>query len=231
MMKRIVVLLALVSAISIGLPGNAVASRRVVGHITGYNTASLSVIDREIVTVTLDDRTAYTRIVTQKPWQANTALNASALGIGRFVTVHLRENEPGIAEWVQIALDGPGAFAANPSPTLSAPAPAQAPAPASTSDLLTNKQVRELIAGAKTPADHVKLQQHYLALAAKYEADVTEHAADAVAYRKNPTFADSKHPTGPGTAAHCDRWAELDRQAAKEARDLATAHEHMAAVK
>jgi hypothetical protein len=51
------------------------------------------------------------------------------------------------------------------------------------------------------------------------------------AYRKNPTFLESKTPGGPGTAAHCERFAELDRQAAKEARDLASAHEHMAAAK
>jgi hypothetical protein len=98
-------------------------------------------------------------------------------------------------------------------------------------DLLTSKQVKELIATAKTPADHVKLQKHFTALAAKYEADATEHAAEAVAYRKNPSFMDSKHPVNPGTAAHCDRFAELDREAAKEARDLASAHEHMAVAK
>jgi hypothetical protein len=99
------------------------------------------------------------------------------------------------------------------------------------SDLLTAAQVKELIATAKTPAEHVKLQNHYLALAAKYDVDATEHAAEAVAYRKNPSFMDSKHPVNPGTAAHCDKFAELDREAAKEARDLASAHEHMAAAK
>ena len=99
------------------------------------------------------------------------------------------------------------------------------------SDLLSSQQVKDLIATAKTPADHVKLQKHFLALAAKYEADAKEHAAEAQAYRKNPSFMESKNPVGPGTAAHCDRFAELDREAAKEARDLAAAHEHMAAAK
>jgi hypothetical protein len=94
-----------------------------------------------------------------------------------------------------------------------------------TSDLLTARQLTALIATAKTPADHVKLQKHYLALAARYEAEAVEHVADAQAYRKNPTFLESKTPGGPGTAAHCERFAELDRQAAKEARDLASAHE------
>ena len=99
------------------------------------------------------------------------------------------------------------------------------------SDMLTSKQVKALIATAKTPAEHVKLQNHFLALAAKYDVDATEHTAEAVAYRKNPTFRESKNPVGPGTAAHCDRFAELDRESAKEARELASAHEHMAAAK
>ena len=77
----------------------------------------------------------------------------------------------------------------------------------------------------------MKLQKHFLALAAKYEADANEHVAEAQAYRKNPSFMASKNPIGPGTATHCDRFADLDRQAAKEARDLASAREHMAAAK
>ena len=98
-------------------------------------------------------------------------------------------------------------------------------------DLLTSKQVKELVATATTPADHLKLSKHFTALAAKYEAQANEHAAEAQAYRKNPTFMESKNPSGPGTAAHCDRFAELTRQAAKEARELASAHEHMAVAK
>jgi len=121
------------------------------------------------------------------------------------------------------------AAAVTPSSASSAQAPAVPPA--SKSDLLTAKQVRTLIATATTPADHLKLQKHFLALAARYEADANEHAADAAAYRKNPNFAESKNPAGPGTAAHCDRFAELDRQSAKESRDLAAAHEHMAMAK
>jgi hypothetical protein len=98
-------------------------------------------------------------------------------------------------------------------------------------DLLSSKQVKELVATAKTPADHLKLSKHFNALAAKYEAEAAEHAEEAQAYHKNPTFMESKNPSGPGTVAHCDRFADLTRQAAKEARELATAHEHMASAK
>jgi hypothetical protein len=99
------------------------------------------------------------------------------------------------------------------------------------SDKLTNKEVKELIANAKTPADHIKLQKHFLAVAAEYDERAVEHAAEAEVYRKTPTARESKGPGGPGTAAHCDRWAQADRDAAKEARELASAHEHMAAGK
>jgi hypothetical protein len=106
-----------------------------------------------------------------------------------------------------------------------------AAAASKSSHLLTSAQVKTLIASANTPAAHVKLQNHFLALAAKYDGDATEHAAEAAAYRKNPGFMDTKHPVNPGTAAHCDKFAELDREAAKEARELASSHEHMAASK
>lgn len=97
------------------------------------------------------------------------------------------------------------------------------------SDLLPNKQVKELVATAKTPADHMKLQKHFLALAAKYETEAADHVDVAAAYRKNPNgVAESKRPGGPETAVHCDRFADLTRQAAKEAREMASAHEHMA---
>src|SRR3954453_5918918 len=83
-------------------------------------------------------------------------------------------------------------------------------------DLLTSKQIKTLVANAKTPADHLKLSKHFTALAAKYDAEAADHAAEAQAYKKNPSFLESKNPVGPGTAAHCERFAELDREAAKE---------------
>jgi hypothetical protein len=96
-------------------------------------------------------------------------------------------------------------------------------------ELLTPKQVRELVANAKTPADHLKLSRHFFALADKYEADATEHRELAAVYRKAPTASETKRPGVPDTAAHCDRFAELAADAAKVGRSLATAHVGMAA--
>ena len=98
-------------------------------------------------------------------------------------------------------------------------------------DLLTDKQVKDLIATSTTPADHVKLQKHFLAVAADYTAKAVEHTAEAEAYKKRRTYWESKGSAGPGTLAHCERLATLERELAKEARDLATAHEHMAAAR
>ena len=215
MLKRLFPLLALASAVIAVLPANASANKIIVGRVVEYNGSSLSVLDKEALTVTLDPNTMYSKLVTQKPWQQDTRLNASALGIGRFVAVHVRKDNPNVADWVQIATD------------MRSLAAVTAPATAS-SDLLTPAELKALIASAKTSADHLKLQKHYLALAAKYDAEASDHAAEAAAYRKNPTFMESKNPVAPGTAAHCDRLADRAREAAKEARDLASAHEHMA---
>ena len=234
-MKRMLLLLVLVSGFGFALPTKVDASKTIVGRITDYSATSQSVRDKEILTVILDESTTYTKLIAQKPWQADTRLSAGALSVGRFVAVHVRKDNPNVADWVQIATDVRSvAPASTPSPAFSAaqsaPAPSTTPK-AKSSDLLTSKQVKALIATAKTAADHVQLQKHFLAVAAKYEADATEHAAEAQAYRKNPSFMESKNPAGPGTAAHCDRFAQLDREAAQEARDLASAHEHMAAAK
>jgi hypothetical protein len=96
------------------------------------------------------------------------------------------------------------------------------------SDLLTNDQVKNLTANAKTPADHVKLSKHYLALAAKYDAESAAHAAMATIERTQPTPAETKRPGSPGTALHCDRLSDSLRMAASEARAIAADHEQMA---
>jgi hypothetical protein len=232
MLKRMMAMFVLVSAVGSALPRQAVASDSFSGRITNFTATSVSVRGPEVLTVTLDSRTIFTKLITQKPWQEDTRLNARSLSVGRLVVVHVRDEDPAIARWVQIATDMPSTAAAAPSSASFAPIAAAPVAQVSkSSDLLTAKEVRELIANAKTPADHVRLQKHYLASAARYDAEAAEHTAEAAAYRKNPSFMDSKHPGNPGTASHCDRFAELSRAAAKEARDLAAAHEQMAAAK
>ena len=96
------------------------------------------------------------------------------------------------------------------------------------SDLLTADQVKELVATAKTPADHLKLSKHFAAEAAQYDAAASNHDATAQAYRKNPNASETKRPGAPDTALHCERLAQLTRELAKETRALAAEHENMA---
>jgi hypothetical protein len=105
MLKRMLLLLVLVSAVGIALPSEAIAGKSVVGRITDFNATTLSVRDKEIVTVMLDSRTTYAKRITQKPWQEDTRLGAGALRVGRFVAVHVRTDNPKVADWVQIATD------------------------------------------------------------------------------------------------------------------------------
>jgi len=96
-------------------------------------------------------------------------------------------------------------------------------APAS-SDLLTNKQAQELAMTAKTPAEHATLQKHFLALAARYDADAADHTALAAAFRKNVNSG-RLYPGDPDyRAKHCDKLAATLKDAAKDAREIGAEH-------
>ena len=105
MIKRMLLLIVLVSLGGMALPSRAIAGRDIVGRITDVSATSLSVRAREIVTVTLDSRTQYTKWITQKPWQEDTRLDARSLKVGRLVAVHPRNEDGSVAGWVQIATD------------------------------------------------------------------------------------------------------------------------------
>ena len=97
-------------------------------------------------------------------------------------------------------------------------------------DLLTSKQVNDLVATAQTAADHVRLQKHFLAVAAKYDAEAAEHTDLAQSYRK-PHVGRLLPGSYPKKAEHCDRLTQTLREAAKEARALAAEHEQMVTAK
>ena len=94
--------------------------------------------------------------------------------------------------------------------------------------ILSSKQLKALVATAKTPADHLKLARHYTAMAEKHEAEANEHMALAAEYRKAPRASESKRPMAGDTAAHCEYYAEHCRKAAQEMRTMAKIHEEMA---
>lgn len=94
--------------------------------------------------------------------------------------------------------------------------------------MLKPKEVKSLVANAKTPADHMKLARHFTAMAAKHEADAVEHEALAEEYAKHPRPGAAKMPMSGNTPEHCKYYAEHCRKAAAEMKAMAAAHEAMA---
>lgn len=105
---------------------------------------------------------------------------------------------------------------------------AQAARGQSSAKILNKKQLGELVATAKTAADHHKLAEHYRAAAAKHEEEAKEHLALAAKYKANPNASEVKRPGDPDTAAHCLTYAEHCRKAAKTMSEMAAMHEEMA---
>jgi hypothetical protein len=94
---------------------------------------------------------------------------------------------------------------------------------------LSNKELKALVASAKSPEDHLKLARHYRAVAEEHEAAAAEHEALADEYAKHPPRGPAaKQHLGPKSAAHCKYFAEHCRKAAEQMRELAAAHEEMA---
>jgi len=89
---------------------------------------------------------------------------------------------------------------------------------------LSHQQLNDLIKNAKEPADHEKLGAYYRQEAARLKQEAQEHELAAKIYG-------ASGQTKPGVAngaPHCDMWAKLDTEAAKEAEALAAMHSSMA---
>ena len=92
---------------------------------------------------------------------------------------------------------------------------------------LKPKEVKALVANAKSPVDHLRLARHFTAMAEKHEAEAKEHDELAAEYSRNPQMR-GKMPMAPNTAEHCRYFAEHCRNAAKQMRSMAADHEAMA---
>ncbi len=99
---------------------------------------------------------------------------------------------------------------------------------AQTSRPLTNNEVKQLAATAKTPEDHMRLSRHFKLKADKLETEAKVHAEMALNYRTHPTVSEMKRPGAPDTALHCEWLSQSLAKAAKDARALAADHEIMA---
>ena len=93
---------------------------------------------------------------------------------------------------------------------------------------ISKPAMKEMIAGAKTAADHKAIADYYHAEAAKARAKAVEHDQMAGWYRKAGEGT-KKIPYVPGTIDHCERLVKDYKSTAENLTALAKEHEAMAA--
>ena len=93
---------------------------------------------------------------------------------------------------------------------------------------ISKPALQEMIAGAKTAADHKVIADYYYAEAAKARAKSVEHDEMAGWYRKAGEGV-KKTPYAPGTINHCERLVKDYKSTADDLTALAKEHEAMAA--
>ena len=91
---------------------------------------------------------------------------------------------------------------------------------------LNHKDVTNLIANAKTPADHAKIAQYYRQEGRKLERQSKEHEEMSAGYKSNPMYASSKFASS--TVDHCAYFVKTKREGAEKMNELAAMHEEMA---
>ena len=93
---------------------------------------------------------------------------------------------------------------------------------------ISKRALQEMIAGAKSAADHKAIADYYHAEAAKARAKAVEHDEMAGWYRKAGEGV-KKTPFAPGTIDHCERLVKDYKSIADDLTALAKEHEAMAA--
>jgi len=92
---------------------------------------------------------------------------------------------------------------------------------------ISKRALQEMIAGAKSAADHKAIADYYYAEAAKAQAKAVEHDEMAGWYRKAGEGV-KKTPYAPGTINHCERLVNDYKSTAADLTALAKEHEAMA---
>ena len=90
---------------------------------------------------------------------------------------------------------------------------------------LTKKELKALIASAKTAADHELIAEYYRSEAKRFQVIQQEHEQHLAEYDKNPARYPSKYPTW---ADHCRGLAAHYKIAAAKATAQADMHERLA---
>ena len=93
---------------------------------------------------------------------------------------------------------------------------------------ISKRAMKEMIAGAKTAADHRAIADYYYGEAAKARSKAVEHDEMAGWYR-TAGEGTKKTPYAPGTIDHCERLVKNYKSTADDLTALAKEHEAMAA--
>ena len=93
----------------------------------------------------------------------------------------------------------------------------------------SKRALKEMIAGAKTAADHKAIADYYYAEAAEARAKAEEHDQMASWYRTAGEVGTKKIPYAAGTIDHCERLVKNYKATADELTALAQEHQAMAA--
>jgi hypothetical protein len=99
------------------------------------------------------------------------------------------------------------------------------------SSVPTRKELVTLLKTAKEPPEHRRIAAYYRHEATSLTQSAREHSELAAIYQQKHPFGamESKHGDAFGQgASHCEKFAQLAREQAKEAEALAVLHEDMA---
>jgi len=91
---------------------------------------------------------------------------------------------------------------------------------------LSKQQLNNLIATAKTPAEHERIAHFYEAKAVDYHAQAVEHQAMVAAYKANSSLSNEKNRAS--TIGHCEYFVATFNELAVKSQELAKLHEQMA---
>ena len=99
------------------------------------------------------------------------------------------------------------------------------------SSVPTRKELVTLLKTAKEPPEHRRIAAYYRQDAVRLTQSAKEHSELAAIYQERHPFAamEAKHGDAFGQgASHCEKFAQLAKEQAKEAEALAALHEDMA---
>ncbi len=222
MLKKLTVIAAFGAAL--GVASIATAST-FSGRVTHFSPASISVLDKEIVTVGVNTDTVFTKLITARPWQQDAALTAKALRVGAFVVVHVPENSGFVANWIQVGDVRPVSYA-----PVTAAAPIDytqeglrhlAEANARRANPTASESKRPGAVDTALHCERMAALNRTAAIGAPAtneapaNTEAAKHRAEAAKLRANPNASESKRPGSPGTALHCDRLADELEKAGK----------------